>query len=99
MENMTKSIIITTAVVRKARSATIEAMKDPTMPAPRASMKAWTILASAICSLFGTIVVFFTCCSGRLHKKRNGMGAKSDYGETVPVAPVRARRRKRFGLF
>ena len=61
---------------------------------------AWTILASAICSLLGTVIVFFTCCSSRLHKKRNGRGSKNDYGhETVPVAPVHARRRKRFGLF
>jgi len=61
---------------------------------------AWTVLASAICSLLGTIVVFFTCCSGRLHKRRSGVGAKNDYGETVPVAPVHARRRrKRFGIF
>lgn len=48
MENMTKSIIMTTAVVRNARSATIEAMKDPTMPAPRASMKAMKLRAQAM---------------------------------------------------
>lgn len=59
---------------------------------------AWTILASAICSLLGTIVVFFTCCSGRLRKRRerNGIAApvgKTDYG--VPAT----RRRRRFGIF
>lgn len=58
---------------------------------------AWTILVSAICSLVGAIVVFFTCCSGRLHKKRErrSMGVKNDYGAPV-VAP---RRRRRFGIF
>ncbi|KAM7204091.1 Actin cortical patch SUR7/pH-response regulator PalI [Rhypophila sp. PSN 637] len=59
---------------------------------------AWTTLASAICSLLGTIVVFFTCCSGRLHKRRQSRGVaagpKTDYG-----VPVTTRRRKRFGIF
>ncbi|KAK8089433.1 hypothetical protein PG997_004394 [Apiospora hydei] len=32
---------------------------------------AWTLLASAVCQLLATIIVFFTCCSTRLHKKRN----------------------------
>jgi len=54
---------------------------------------AWTILVSAICSLIGAIVVFFTCCSGRLHRRRErrSVGIKNDYG--APVAP---RRRRRF---
>lgn len=56
---------------------------------------AWTILASAICSLLGTIIVFFTCCSGRLHRSRQDRGVaaagpKTDYG--VPAT----RRRRRF---
>jgi len=51
---------------------------------------AWTILASAICSLFGTIIVFLSCCSGRLHQRRNRgvMPAKAEY-----VEPPRRRRR------
>ncbi|KAK0643104.1 pali-domain-containing protein [Cercophora newfieldiana] len=56
---------------------------------------AWTTLVSAICSLVGTVVVFLTCCSGRLHKRRNRNVApvhKTEYVE----AP---RRRKRFGIF
>lgn len=40
----------------------------------------WTLLAAAVCLLLGAVVVFFTCCSQRLHKKRAGSGAKSDYG-------------------
>lgn len=50
---------------------------------------AWTILASAICSLLGTIIVFLTCCSGRLHKRRNRdvAVAKTEY-----VSPPRRRR-------
>ncbi|KAI2467407.1 pali-domain-containing protein [Annulohypoxylon bovei var. microspora] len=30
----------------------------------------WTILASAICSFLATFVVFFTCCSARMHRRR-----------------------------
>ena len=63
---------------------------------------AWTLLAAAVCLLLGTLVVFFTCCSARLHRRRQprgmagvppavGPGDKSDYG-----AP---RRRRRFGIF
>ncbi|KAI1401898.1 pali-domain-containing protein [Hypoxylon fuscum] len=51
----------------------------------------WTILVSAICSLLATIVVFFTCCSARLHHKRDRRAAKDvpeGYG-----APVARRRR------
>lgn len=32
---------------------------------------AWTLLASAVCNLLATVILFFTCCSARLHKKRN----------------------------
>lgn len=39
----------------------------------------WTILAAAACSLLGAIIVFFTCCSQRLSRRRD-MGAKNDYG-------------------
>jgi small-conductance mechanosensitive channel len=54
------------------------------------STAAWTTLVSAICSLLGTIVVFLTCCSGRLHRRRqrNVMPAKTEY-----VSPPRRRRR------
>ncbi|KAI0016522.1 pali-domain-containing protein [Xylariomycetidae sp. FL0641] len=31
---------------------------------------AWTTLVSAICSLLAAIVLFLTCCSRRMHKKR-----------------------------
>ncbi|KAK9782416.1 putative SUR7/PalI family-domain-containing protein [Seiridium cardinale] len=30
----------------------------------------WTLLVAAICNLLATIILFFTCCSARLHKKR-----------------------------
>lgn len=41
----------------------------------------WTILVAAICSLLGAIVLFFTCCSARMHKRRgDASGSKSDYG-------------------
>ncbi|KAI1204941.1 pali-domain-containing protein [Annulohypoxylon truncatum] len=30
----------------------------------------WTLLASAICSFLATFVVFFTCCSARMHRRR-----------------------------
>lgn len=45
------------------------------------SVAIWTILAAAICSLLGAVILFFTCCSARLHKKRRGDPvAKTDYG-------------------
>ncbi|PSR84162.1 SUR7/PalI family-domain-containing protein [Coniella lustricola] len=46
------------------------------------SVAIWTILAAAICLLIGSVIVFFTCCSARLHKKRarNSATVKNDYG-------------------
>lgn len=44
------------------------------------SVAIWTILAAAICSLIGAVILFFTCCSARLHKRRNAPVAKNDYG-------------------
>ena len=63
---------------------------------------AWTLLVATICLLLGTLVVFFTCCSARLHRRRHarGMavdaspataGVKTDYG--VPG------RRRGYGFF
>lgn len=42
---------------------------------------AWTVLVSAVCSLAGAVVVFLTCCSARLHRRR-GLGATAK-GEMV----------------
>ena len=53
---------------------------------------AWTTLVSAICSLVGTVVVFLTCCSGRLHKRRN-RGVVPAHKTEYVEAP---RRRRRF---
>jgi hypothetical protein len=47
------------------------------------SAAAWTILVSAVCSLAGAVLVFFTCCSARMHRRR-GVAPKSDFGEPVP---------------
>jgi len=54
---------------------------------------AWTTLVSAICSLIGTVVVFLTCCSGRLHKRRNRGVAPVKEGYVAPPP----RRRRWFG--
>ncbi|KUI61354.1 pH-response regulator protein palI/prr-5 [Cytospora mali] len=40
----------------------------------------WTILVAAVCSLLGAIIVFFTCCSARLHRRRDAAVTKNDYG-------------------
>ncbi|KAI1370760.1 pali-domain-containing protein [Hypoxylon crocopeplum] len=51
----------------------------------------WTTLVAAICSLIATVVVFFTCCSARIHGRRDRRMAKDvpeGYG-----TPVRRRRR------
>jgi len=54
----------------------------------------WTLLAAAVCTLFGTVVVFFTCCSARLHDRRTrGHGVKHD---PAYVSPPATRRRRRF---
>jgi uncharacterized membrane protein len=50
----------------------------------------WTLLAGAICSFLATIVVFFTCCSGRLHRRRQRTKAE---GVHSPVATPTTRRR------
>lgn len=58
------------------------------------SVGIWTVLVAGICSLLGAIIVFFTCCSARLHKRRNRHTStvpKSDYG-----APATTRRRRRW---
>ncbi|KAK6219481.1 hypothetical protein LQW54_002214 [Pestalotiopsis sp. IQ-011] len=44
----------------------------------------WTLLAAAICNLIATVVVFFTCCSARLHKKRSS--AKVERYDSPPSA-------------
>ncbi|EMR63686.1 putative ph-response regulator protein [Eutypa lata UCREL1] len=55
---------------------------------------AWTLLAAAICVFLGMLVVFFTCCSARIHRRREARGGvKTDYG-VPPATP--ARRRWRF---
>lgn len=51
------------------------------------SVGMWTLLVGAICSLLGTIVVFFTCCSGRIKKRRE---TRKTEGYT---SPPRTRRR------
>ncbi|ERT02241.1 pali-domain-containing protein [Sporothrix schenckii 1099-18] len=49
----------------------------------------WLILAAAIALLIGTLVVFFTCCSARLHRSRN-------HSNKVDPAYVAQPRRRRF---
>lgn len=57
------------------------------------SVGIWTVLVAGIASLLGAIIVFFTCCSARLHKRRNRHSTvpKSDYG-----TPTTTRRRRRW---
>ncbi|KAI6082370.1 pali-domain-containing protein [Hypoxylon rubiginosum] len=52
----------------------------------------WTMLVAAICNLLATVIVFFTCCSTRMHRRRETRRAKDvpeGYG-----TPVRQRRRR-----
>jgi len=56
---------------------------------------AWTILVSAICALIGTVIVFFTCCSSRLHRRRNGVVTKHEVVQDG-YAPATSRRRRFF---
>ncbi|CAK7235849.1 hypothetical protein SBRCBS47491_009435 [Sporothrix bragantina] len=50
----------------------------------------WLLLVAAICSLLGTLVVFFSCCSARMHRQRHVSSGKVD------PAYVQAPRRRRF---
>jgi len=54
------------------------------------STAAWTILVAGLCSLLGTIILFLTCCSGRMHRRRNHGVDKTDMGYAAP------QRRRRF---
>lgn len=56
---------------------------------------AWTILVAAICSLLGTVIVFLTCCSGRLHRRR-GVATKHEVVAQDGYAPPPATRRRRW---
>ncbi|KAI1477446.1 hypothetical protein K445DRAFT_317067 [Daldinia sp. EC12] len=51
----------------------------------------WTILVSAICSFLATFVVFFTCCSARMHRRRDARLATKDVPDGYGT-PVRRRR-------
>ena len=57
---------------------------------------AWTLLVSAVCSLLGTIVVFLTCCSGRLHRRRDGVTTKHEVVQDGYGAPAARPRRRWF---
>jgi hypothetical protein len=48
----------------------------------------WTALAALVCLFLGTIIVFFTCCSGRMHKNRSSRVVKED-GYAPPVTTRR----------
>lgn len=61
---------------------------DPTDSIARYSTGMWTLLVAAICTLLATIVVFFSCCSARLHRQRT---TKVESGYAAPPA-----RRRRF---
>lgn len=50
----------------------------------------WTVVAAAACALFGTLVIFLSCCSTRLHDRRVVPARKLDGGFVQP------RRRRRF---
>jgi hypothetical protein len=52
------------------------------------SYATWTLLVAAICQLLGTIVIFFTCCSARLHRQTT-----TSKGDGTMDAPAQRRRR------
>ncbi|KAB5572613.1 SUR7/PalI family-domain-containing protein [Coniochaeta sp. 2T2.1] len=60
------------------------------------SSAAWTLLVGGICSLLGAIVTFFTCCSGRMHRRRNGLDTKHEVVHDGYAPPVRTTRRRRW---
>lgn len=40
----------------------------------------WTLLAAMICLFFGTIVVFFTCCSSKMHRQNHVSSKHTENG-------------------
>ncbi|TDZ26241.1 pH-response regulator protein palI/RIM9 [Colletotrichum orbiculare MAFF 240422] len=52
----------------------------------------WTLLAALICLFLGTVIVFFTCCSGRLHKRRQQRAKVDHY--SPPATHTKYRRRR-----
>jgi len=61
---------------------------DPTNSVAFYSTAMWTLLVAAICTLLGTIVVFFSCCSARFHRQRTTSKVDGGYG----APPARRRR-------
>ncbi|KAL8418103.1 hypothetical protein RB594_001646 [Gaeumannomyces avenae] len=53
----------------------------------------WTLLAAAVLLLVGTVIVFLTCCSARIHRRRDARVTKAVDGYAPAEAP---RRRKWF---
>lgn len=54
------------------------------------SVAIWLVLVAGICLLIGALIVFFTCCSARLHKKRNAnVATKNDYGTPATTTTTR----------
>jgi hypothetical protein len=39
----------------------------------------WTLLAAAILSLIGSVILFFTCCSARIHRRRQSRTKTEHY--------------------
>jgi hypothetical protein len=51
----------------------------------------WTILAAMICLFFATFIVLFTCCSSRMHKKKE-RSVKHETAATEYGTPVTTKR-------
>jgi uncharacterized membrane protein len=51
------------------------------------SVGMWCVLVAAICNFLAAIVVFLTCCTGRVNKRREGRKM-----EAARASPVRRRR-------
>ncbi|CAG8973666.1 hypothetical protein HYALB_00002232 [Hymenoscyphus albidus] len=46
----------------------------------------WTLLAAFICLFFGTLIVFFTCCSSRMHRQNHvAVKHETGYAHGTPV--------------
>lgn len=50
----------------------------------------WCVLAAAVCTLVASVLLFVTCCAGRV-KKRRAENRKSEVGEAPPLDTGRRR--------
>merc|ERR1711964_852492 len=66
--------------------------KDDTGSTAHYSTGMWTCLAAMVCLFLATFVVLFTCCSSRMHKKRESRAGHVEKGYVANGTHTRTKR-------